>query len=456
MHQINYLAPQKKPKEMVVLEDSLKILEEKMVLNNSLLQVFKNEEELILANRTIGSEEKGMVVSELKLAADFLRSRLTEIKKEQAMLAKQNSLLGERIEKIRNQLNGMKALHNKPTSEILISVEVPAETSGNIKLAYTVFSAGWIPVYDIRAVDVTGPVTLLYNAKVFQQTGEDWENVRLKLSTADPRQRGDKPNLTPWYIDFSQPITFGYENVAMPSRAKKSEMADDVMEDRAMEHEMQESVSTAMAYTEVRENQTNLEFSIKIPYDIPSDNKQYTLNIQEYKMQATYQYYCAPKIDRDAFLVARIAGWENFNLLSGELNLFFEETYVGKSMLNIRNTSDTLDISLGRDKNIIITRIRLTDFTADRTLGSTRQVTRAWEITTRNNKKQPIKILIEDLFPVSMNKEIQIEAQEYSGGSYNKETGKIQWLLTLNPSEEKKIRTSFTVKYPKDREVIID
>ena len=457
MHQINYLTSQKKSREVLAMEDSLKMLEDKLMLNNSMLQVFKSEEELLAANRNIGSNEKGVVVSELKMAADFLRTRMTEIKKEQLALAKQNTLLTEKINRLHNQLNTINTTLSKPTSEILVTVDAPVSGSGMIQVTYAVYNAGWYPVYDIRAIDVSNPVSLAYNAKVFQQTGEDWNNVRMKLSTADPRQRGDKPNLASWYLDFSHAYgTFGYENVMAPSMAKRAEVPRPVMMDKEEEAEMLESASTAANYTMVSQHQTNLEFSIKIPYDIPSDNKQYTIHIQEYKLPATYQYYCAPKLDRDAFLMARVTGWEDYNLLPGEINLFFEDTYVGKSMLNVRTTSDTLDLSLGRDKNIIITRIRLADYTADKVIGNNRQETRGWEITVRNNKKQPVRLLVEDQFPVSLNKEIQIEAVEYSGAAFNKETGKLQWLLNLEPSQDKKLKAAFTVKYPKDRQVSID
>lgn len=458
MHQINYLSSQKKSREVLALEDSLKMLEEKTAVNNSMLQVYKSEEDLLAANRNIGSDEKGIIVSELKLAADFMRSRMTEIKKEQLSITKQNALLAEKINNISRQLNAINASLSKPTSEILVTVDAPASVSGTIKVIYTVSRAGWFPVYDIRALDVENPVSLVYNARVFQQTGEDWENVRLKLSTADPRQRGDKPNLSGWYLDFRQTAgAFGYSNVMAPTAAKRTEITlEDKAETINEEAYFSETSSTAADYTAVSQHQTNLEFTIKVPYDIPSDNKQYTINIQSYRLPATYQYYCAPKLDRDAFLIARVTGWEDFNLLSGEINLFFEDTYVGKSMLNVRSTSDTLDLSLGRDKNIIITRIRLTDFTADKVIGNTRQETRGWEISARNNKKQPVKLVIEDQFPVSMNREIQIEPVEYAGGQFNKETGKLQWLLSMEPSQEKKLKVAFTVKYPKDKEVFID
>jgi uncharacterized protein (TIGR02231 family) len=226
------------------------------------------------------------------------------------------------------------------------------------------------------------------------------------------------------------------------------------MEDRLEMRE--ESAATVASLTEVTENQTNLEFVIRVPYDIPSDNKHYTINIQENTLSAAFEYYCAPKLDREAFLVARITGWEDYNLLSGEINLFFEGTYVGKSMLNVRNTVDTLELSLGRDKGIIVTRVKMKDFTEERTMGSNIRETRAWEITVRNTRKQPLVLRLEDQFPVSMNKDIVVEPLDISGGNYNKETGKITWKLSLDPSAEKKLRPGFAIKYPKDKRVYID
>ena len=217
-----------------------------------------------------------------------------------------------------------------------------------------------------------------------------------------------------------------------------------------------EVATTAAVFTDISESQTNLEFTIHIPYDIPSDNKQYTINIQDYTLPATYEYYCAPKLDREAFLLARITGWENYNLLSGGINLFFEDTYVGKSLLNVRNTNDTLDLSLGRDKGIVVTRMKMKDFTEEKIIGSNKRETSAWEITIRNNKKQAIDLRIEDQLPVSMNKSIEVEMLDCSGGKNSKETGLIAWKIKMAPSAEKKLRLSYAIKYPKDQRVFID
>jgi uncharacterized protein (TIGR02231 family) len=288
---------------------------------------------------------------------------------------------------------------------------------------------------------------------VYQSTGEDWNKVAIRLSTANPQQRGEKPVLQPWFIDFEQPVTLMRQSNTV-EKFKSAAPEAQMMEDRA--EEAAPVAATAAVLTTVNENQTNLEFNIRVPYDIPSDNKQYTINIQESSLPATYEYYCAPKIDREAFLLARITGWENLNLLSGEINLFFEGTYVGKSILNVRNTRDTLDLSLGRDKGIVVTRAKLKDFTEQKTIGSNVRETRTWEVTVRNSKKQALNLRIEDQFPISMNKDIVIESQEYSGAAYDRETGKVVWKLNLAPSEEKKLRLSFAIKYPKDKRVFVD
>jgi uncharacterized protein (TIGR02231 family) len=457
LHQVNYLTSPRKNTQVKALQDSLSYYEEQYAFVTSMQSVMKSEEDMVLANRSIGGSEKGVLMNELKTAADFFRARLTEIKKEQLRLTRESTRLSERIEKIRTQLDALQVNLNKPTSEVVVNVSSNESITAGLWITYTVYDAAWVPAYDVRAKDVQNPVQLVYNARVSQKTGEDWEKATVKLSTANPQQRGEKPELQPWYIDFEQPVTLQQtSNVVRSGVSKKAAFAAPaVMEDAAAPMESEEAV-TAASFTEISEGQTNLEFIIKVPYDIPSDNKQYTINIQDNTLPATFEYYCVPKLDREAFLVAHITGWENYNLLSGEINLFFEGTYVGKSYLNVRNTNDTLDLSLGRDKGIVVTRVKMKDFTEQKTIGANKRETRAWEITVRNNKKQALDLRLEDQLPVSMNKDIVVEAIDYSQGRYNPENGSITWKLRMEPSAEKKIRMSYAVKYPKDQRVFID
>jgi hypothetical protein len=203
------------------------------------------------------------------------------------------------------------------------------------------------------------------------------------------------------------------------------------------------------------ENQTNVEFNIDNPYTIPSDGKQYSVEINQVDLPAVYQYAVAPKLSTDVFLTARLTDWNKYNFLSGEANLFFEGTYIGKSLIDTRSTTDTLSLSLGADKNIIVTRTLQKDLTEKQVFGSNKKETRNWLIDVKNRKNQPVNLLIEDQVPVSQNSAIEVEPQELSGGNLNKETGKLNWVFQLNPSDEKKLQLKYQVRYPKNQSVIV-
>jgi uncharacterized protein (TIGR02231 family) len=206
----------------------------------------------------------------------------------------------------------------------------------------------------------------------------------------------------------------------------------------------------------VTTGQTTFQFVIEQSYNIPSDGKQHTVNVQERTIDALYEYYCAPKLDKDVFLTARITGWEEMNLLNGEANLYYEGTYLGKAMLNTQNTGDTLDISLGRDKNIAVTRIKQKEFSRKQVFGSNKTDERRWEISIRNKKSLPINMVVEDQYPTSTDKDIVVEKGEAKEATLDEATNKLTWRLKIDATKEKKIGFSYSVKYPKSSRIILE
>ena len=204
------------------------------------------------------------------------------------------------------------------------------------------------------------------------------------------------------------------------------------------------------------ENQMTVDFEIDTPYSIKSDNKNYTADMDIYELPANYQYYCVPKINKAAFLIANIVDWEKYNLLEGEANVFFEGTYVGKTLLDVRYASDTLGISLGLDKKVSINREKIEDYTDKQFIGNKKEETRAWKTTVRNNKNQDIYIIVLDQVPVSTIEEIEVNTHSSSGSRQNKETGEISWEFKLSPAEKKELELKYSVKYPKNRNLIIE
>jgi hypothetical protein len=213
--------------------------------------------------------------------------------------------------------------------------------------------------------------------------------------------------------------------------------------------------STTLQTAQV-ENQTTVDFEISIPFTVNSDNKSYSVDMAVYELPAFYQYRSVPKIDRGAFLIANIVDWEKYSLLEGEANVFFEDTYVGKTILDVRYSSDTLQISLGRDKSISVHREKTKDLTSRRFIGNRKEEVRNWKTSVRNNKGQKINMIVYEQVPVSTNSEIEVNVQKNSGAKHNTENGEIKWEFTLEPSETKEFEIQYSVRFPRNRNLVVE
>ncbi|WP_282016578.1 DUF4139 domain-containing protein [Marinifilum flexuosum] len=204
------------------------------------------------------------------------------------------------------------------------------------------------------------------------------------------------------------------------------------------------------------ESKTSVSFQIKRAYSIKSGNANFAINMAEYEIPAVYEYYCIPKIDKNAFLLANIMDWEKYNLLDGEANVFFEDTYIGKSLLDLRKANDTLQISLGIDKQVSVNREKVKDFSSKKILAKKKEETIAWKCTVKNNKNQKIKLVLMDQVPVSSISDIEINILNLSNAKHNKETGEIKWLFDLDPGNNKEVELWYSVKYPKYRNLVVE
>lgn len=215
-------------------------------------------------------------------------------------------------------------------------------------------------------------------------------------------------------------------------------------------------ISSIPVQTEVSKRQSNVEFAIKKPFSVPSDSKNHALEIDAFEVPADYIYTSSPKIKPVVLLNAQVVNWEQMSLLDGEANLFFEGTFTGKNLLTLQSFSDTLNISLGNDRDIIVKREEDKKFSSSKFLGSKKETTRSWKITVRNNKSAKINIELFDQIPVTTNSEIEISDVELNGGKLDDETGKVTWNLNLSPGEQVEKILSYTVKHPKNKRLVID
>ncbi|WP_172826760.1 DUF4139 domain-containing protein [Flammeovirga sp. SJP92] len=208
--------------------------------------------------------------------------------------------------------------------------------------------------------------------------------------------------------------------------------------------------------SEMKVNTTTVDFKIDKKYTIKSGAGSIAVNMKEYEIPVDYQYFSIPKLDQSAFLIAKIPSWDQYNLLSGEANLFLEGGYVGTTLVEANTLSDTLDISLGRDKSIVVNRNKVNELAKKKSIGSTKTDSREFELEIRNKKSSSIKIEFYDQVPVSVNSQIIVETEKKSGGNLNESNGFIQWKEKIEPGKNSKKSFKYTVKYPKKEKVILE
>lgn len=454
-HRVNFLESAQQTVAVKILEDSLRHYKQEIDLLQALLKVYEAEETMLLANKEVGSKEKGVTVSDLRSIADFMRSRMTEVKRLALDTQQKLTKTQERHHRLSRQLSGLVSAGRQAVGELVITTSASASTRGSFDFSFITPQAAWVPVYDLRADDPAQPVQLTMKANVSQTTGEDWKNIRLKLSTGMPAQGADMPRMNPWYLQFLMPPP---PAVKMRSLQQHPEMArtnqEVILADELMEYEM--VAMGVMDRVSMVEGRTTVTYAIDTPYQVLSGSQPQLVEIQQYALPATYEYYAIPRLDTDVFLVARIPGWDEYVRLPGEASLFFEGTFVGKTFIDPAITGDTLEVGLGRDRGIVAERIRRRDFSRRSMLGGRTTETVAWELNLRNTKHQNVVVHLYDQVPLATDKDMEIKLEERNGARFDAQTGYLHWKLTLNPAESRKMSFTYSVRYPSSRKLVLE
>lgn len=445
-HAHNFLRDKKNSPRITRLTDSLEDLRLKLDMRRGIRMVFEEEKTMILANKEVRGDTRGLNVEDLMDLADFYRDRLKDIEMKLIDVRLEEKKLNEEIARVDKSL---KELTGTPrhTSEITVEVVTRSKTTASVELNFIVQQAGWTPSYDIRSNALNTPVELTYKAQVFQSTGSDWENIKLTLSTGNPSINNTQPILYPWILNYYSP------QMSDKKRQTAGAMPQYRNEDKEVASAQLEEVPIAPIYksTLVTQNLVTTEFKIATPYSIPSGNSPGVVEIQKHKLNSNFKYYAVPKLDKDAFLLAEISGWDQYNLLAGNASTYFEGTFVGESFIDPATTQDTLSVSLGRDKGISIDRKRVTELCKQTVMGGNKKHAITIEISVRNSKKEAVNIDLYDQIPLSRVKEIESSLSDAGEAVYNKETGELKWSLKLNPGESKSFRFSYEIKHPKDK-----
>ena len=467
--QNNYLGDTALSPRARSLRDSISFLEKEEALVEDKKAVIEEQLSTLKENKKVAGQNNGLNVAELSKMLDLLSTKMTALLAAQRELDNRSEVRTARIALLHSQMEEEQKKGYTPGGQLLVKFYAPSATSSAINLSYVVPNAGWTPSYDLRVEKVGDPVKLFYKASVYQNSGVKWEGVRLTLSTGNPNEGAEAPVMNPRYLSFYQPYTrLSGDQMAGAGRANSINMSrtQDAMTAQPFKGNNYETYkrdsndeslkvaqmpTTISNYVQVDNSGIATTFDIDLPYTIPTDGQQHTVAIKTYELPATYRYFSVPRLDRDAFLQAQITDWENLNLLPAVTNIFFEGAYVGQGSIDMRNIRDTMNLSLGRDKKIVIRRERDKSLHSEKFFGSNEKQRFDFTISIRNTRKESVHLVLLDQIPVSNEGDISVEDFMADSADYTKETGALKWTLDVKPQETRKLKLGYTVKYPKGK-----
>ena len=547
-HRLEFQRQLKKDQEIKQVEEQLKAKNIAIEDIKNKVNVYELEEKLLLDNSNLNKNGAGSSVTEIKEAAIYYRARLNEIRANMLQLKSTLEKMVDDKQDIYQKLNDLRSKKINTYSEILVSIECKSNFTGNLTFSYFTSNAGWEPTYDFRVDEINKPLTIKYNANVFQSTGENWKNVQLNLSSYDPSLSGKKPILNPWYVGGYEQTSSTVENSFGTLQGKVTSLGDGIqfaqitiydnnnqefahlVSDKngqfaikplregtyyvSVEYQGRQSISKKYIFINknkinhidlvLEQNERDLEvtqlaltnasaqasegyaydmkvkgvamsakadmssrdlksisstsevllsnsviskeYPIEIPYTINSDGEDYLVKINEVDVPVNYAYYIVPKLDKDAFLYASISNWAQLNLISGKSNIFYQGNYVGETNIDKNILSDTLEISLGRDKQLIVNYDSKRIKTDKKLFGNAKERVDV-EISLKSNKNAPINVKIEDQYPLtnSTNIAVNVERNPNDNVKVEDKTGKLTWDLKLEAGEKKTVKFGYEV-----------
>lgn len=546
----------------------------------TILELDKN---LLMRNRDLKGSEQGVKMIELKDAYAFMHQKIAEI-------TARETVIYTELESIQKQMNQLEqeiiSQRSKPVinySEVVVEVDVEKTTNADFTFNYISPRATWKPYYDMRSDGIGKPVKLEAKANVSQNTGIEWKNVDMVLSTNDPYQNAQEPTLNPWYlyynnypaqksqtsrpipaVDYSgeklsgevidastgEPLPFakvsfwnnpninvvtnfdGKFEITVPKGEtwlkasfvgygdaqqqilspylkffltpndlvlNEISVAEEVVtlgdteydydgntstlasgnfkvetknlermpgvrnksRDRSLGFLKQErSAATGWNYnqkanggfenkpiTVAMKKDMRVEYTILSKMSIPTDGMDHRVNIASFDLNASYEYHAVPKLDPSVYLAAQVTGWEKLNLMSGESNIYFDGTFMGKSYLDVNSTKDTLSFSFGKDNKISMERTRVKEKSKSKTIGSRQHFEVTWEIKVKNNGGANIPLIIKDQFPISNNADIKVKHSDVEGAKLDDKTKIITWSFLQGISGSKTMTFDYSVDY---------
>lgn len=459
----NEALPLKVKNQIRLVEDSLIFLSYDLQELDDELNVLQESKRILANNGAIKGQ--GKVNDSLQLlqaAMTYYTSKMNEINKKMLKLNREKrnlefkrSGMTERLTSLKNyrNTNHLNEKNKGPIHRVVITLSAEAPAMGKVNFSYLVSKAGWVPLYDLKSQAGSDHVNLTYKAQVFQQTGTDWDQVRLAVSTNNPYQNKTKPTLHPWYIDYvtiqQNDIRNGAFNLSgvTVTRAEKELEKDSEQKFR--------DARTSADFVTMVDQIVSAEFSIDLPYTILSNNEKHMVLVKSQDLAAHFKHFTIPKIDPSVYLIAQISKLDELQLVPAKANIFFEGTYMGETYIDPTMMEDTLSLSLGKDPNILVKRVLLKKDAKEKVIGNQRIRTNSFRIEVKSMKTTAIDLIVQDQIPLTQNSDIEIELLGSDKARLDPNNGSLQWEFKLKPKATEELKFAYQVKYNKEQQVVM-
>lgn len=446
----NYLADKSQSANVEHLQSQIDELEQSQRQRQIALQVIDAQLQLLEENTRMSGDSNAVHVEDIQSMWRFIDTEMTSALQNKAKLNDELVELDKKLTALRHQIQESQAKNYLPGNQLVVTFYAEQPIKTKINLSYAIQDANWVPTYDVLADGIGKPVSLGYKASIAQNSGISWDNVRLRLSTGNLNQSAQAPTLHPIHLSI-------YKPAPEPRYIEQETWAMEEMAPPVMMMEKQDAkINSLNDYVVTNVGGVNTTFDISLPYTIPSDAKQHVVSIKEEQLKGDYRYFVIPKVNSDAFLQVQVTDWQKLNLLPGKSNIYFEGSFIGEGYINPQAIQgEAIDFSLGRDRKIIVNRESVSEQKSKpEFFGGNINQKYDYVITVRNTRVEPIKLVVLDQVPVSRDAEISVIDVKFDNDAQLKpETGEVEWTLNMSPESSLKLPLSYTVKYPKDKQV---
>ncbi len=453
-------------KKINALSDSIESIAYDIMENQSRKEVFQAEKSLLQSNRVISGSD---TLPELKEGLNFYRTKMIEINAELLKITKREKLLYKQKNEMEARLVALRNYSASYETEVVpelakseIRFQVMTDKAvPNAIIEFTYLTSGvtWEPFYELKVEEVSKPVQLILKANVAQQTGENWEKAKLVFSTGKPSVYKVLPNLLAWYLTYYMPPTAYsqnmYSNVRTAQTTEKKESAPRTIDASSVsDNEVMKDAQYSYEWTQTTQNLLFAEYEVSLPYTIPSDGKKQTIALMSANLTANYKFLAIPKMDKDVFSTAYLQGWEKLSLVQGRANIIYQNSIISQTYINPSTAIDTLVVSLGVDKRVVVDRKKISDKSKDKIVGNTRERSIYIEITVKNQNQTEVSLVLKDQIPITEVPEIKVIPDEMKEAIYDENTGELLWNLTLKPNETKKVSFRYTIRFDKTKSLL--